>query len=265
MPSCKVHPGNVLLLPAQPKLPPAARAGAIPFLPTPLLNIHAGKEVPPKPGQLHQAVYPARLACAGAAGEGGSAGGAASTVLEQLPTRQREQTTTCPRQPELAPGLRHSPAAPGGEPGSNGQGRAMHLQTGVQARSSTASPKARLASANGRCREPRHARGDAATRLGDRGTWRCHSAGPGPGRTEMLEGLPSPAAQCRGKPSAAGSLQRSDSSSSSSPCTRMLLPHHPPRFAPSSPETWRCPPPHVRRTFPHHPFQPRTPACGISF
>lgn len=107
MPSCKVHPGNVLLLPAQPKLPPETRAGATPFLPTPLLNIHGGKKVPPKPGQLHQAVYPARLTCAGVAGGGGDARGATSTVLEQLLTQQQRQTTTCLWQPRLAAGLWH--------------------------------------------------------------------------------------------------------------------------------------------------------------
>lgn len=60
----------------------------------------------------------------------------------------------------------------------------------------------------------------------------------------MLEGLSSPAAQGRGRTCAAENLQCSNGSSSSSPHTGMLLPlpHHPPSFAPSSPETWQCPP-----------------------
>lgn len=131
------------------------------------------------------------------------------------------------------------------------------LQMGVQARSSTTS-----APINERCKEPRHTQRDAATRLGDRGTKRCQS--PGPGRIEMLEGLSSPASQGRRRTCAAGNLQHSDGSSSSSPHTGMLLPHHPPRFAPSGPETWQCPPRHIRIS-PPHPFQPRTPACGTGF
>lgn len=236
MPSCKVHPGNVLLLPAQPKLPPETRAGATPFLPTPLLNIHGGEKSPAKarpaaPGCLSST---ARV-CQGGWGQGrcqggyqhcaGAAAHPAAEANHNLPVAAQAGSRALaspPRHQERNQALTAS-------------GEQCLLQTGVQARGSTTS-----APTNDRCKEPRHAQGDAATCLGDRGTKRCQS--PGPGRIEMLEGLSSPAAQGRGRNCAAGNLQCSNGSSSSSPHTGMLLPHHPPRFAPSSPETWQCPP-----------------------
>ena len=132
--------------------------------------------------------------------------------------------------------------AQGGEPGSDGRERCL-LQTGVQVRNSTASPKARLAPANAPrrlCKEPRHARGTAATRLGGGGTRSCQSPGPGPGRIAPLEGLPLPAAHGGGKPGVAGSSPPPAELRwlllKLPPCslrTGMLLPHHPPGFAPA--------------------------------
>lgn len=244
MPGCKAHPGNGVFLPAQPKLPP----GAILFLTALLLKVQGGKKVTPRPGQLHKAVYPATPQQAsrapGQPGKGGEAGRAASAVPEQLLARQQEQTATCPRQPRAGTG---APASSSRQSEGNRVlmvGRDSFLQTEMRVRRSIASPKARLAPANTPrwlCEEPRHTRGIAATRLGGRGGTRsCRSPGPGPERIAPLEGLPSPAAHGRGKPSVAGSLPPPAKLRwllrKVPPCfsrTGMLPPHHPPGFAPA--------------------------------
>lgn len=133
----------------------------------------------------------------------------------------------------------------------------MLYAKGVQARSSSAAPKAGLAPADGWCwlwKEPRHARGIAA--LAAVGTQSCQSPGLGPRRILPLEGLPSPAAGSLTLPAQLQQLLLKLSG------TGMLQPHHRPGFPPArspskpgSPQGGQC---HTEGTFPRHPFKPTT-------